>query len=242
MDLYSSWKRFCSYATRISSFLGLSPISRPYWTSFLGLGAVALAGSVETRLALTIRSKSEAEISSLKDDDLSSAAESSPVSSQNRSWIGANRIFMLYLHLRRVWWRNMDMVRMTINLSIRWRVEIIDLEVVVGSTLRARGGLTCWVPTAALLCMLVRNLSNFSLYKKEIDSHFTHRRSHDSSEISGAKTQLFVWLGPIPTRPSLLHFFSVYKPHLWVFASPSFPTIRWSTRHFTCQLQQFGCD
>ena len=42
---------------------------------------------------------------------------------------------------------------------------------------------------------------------------------------------LFPFTWPIPTRP---------VQRLSVFASPSFSTIRWSTMHLTCQLQQLS--
>ena len=51
--------------------------------------------------------------------------------------------------------------------------------------------------------------------------YFWDQRSQDSIICFSLRDQ---------SQPDL-DFFSVYKPHPLVFASPSFPTIRWSTRH-----------
>ena len=72
------------------------------------------------------RSKSEAEISSLKDDDLSPGAESSPVSPQ--------KLDRRKSHFHAVPPPPPNMDRLTINFH-KGRVELVDLEVVVGSAL-----------------------------------------------------------------------------------------------------------
>ena len=75
----------------------------------------------------------------MKDDDLSPAAESSPVSSQKLDWRKS--------HFHALPSPPPSMVKKHSSNDDKFvykgQVEIVDLEVVVGSTLRARGGLTC---------------------------------------------------------------------------------------------------
>ena len=77
------------------------------------------------------------------------------------------------------------------------QVELVDLEVVVGSALlRTRGGLRCWVPKAVSLCMLVRNTCRMFFFKKKIEIVSATEEERDDwiSGIRGSRTRLFVAL------------------------------------------------
>ena len=101
-----------------------------------------------------------------------------------RNWIGANRIFMLYLHFRRVWWRNM--VRMMINLSVRDELNSLILRT-------RRGFEVCvWVPKAVLSCMLVRNTCRMFFFKNWKLPFQPH--NDWTSEIRGTETRLFLFI------------------------------------------------
>ena len=86
------------------------------------------------------RSQSEAEMSSLKDDDLSPAAESPPVSPQklDRRKSRFHAVPPLPPSMVKKHSSNDD------KFVNNGQVELVDLEVVVGSALlRTRGGLRC---------------------------------------------------------------------------------------------------
>ena len=119
--------------------LWLAPIESHSWDwdwdwSWSGISQNS-AGTTDSKISATdmirTRSKSEAEISSLKDDDLSPGAESSPVSTQ--------KLDRRKSHFHAVPPPPPSMVKKhgsnDDKFVYKGRVELVDLEVVVGSAL-----------------------------------------------------------------------------------------------------------
>ena len=167
---------------RISSVLGLSPIACPYWMILnlileIGIGVGAIAAWVKARLALPIWYVPEAreKLRSRSWQMMTWVPLQNHPQFHRKNWIGANRnrIFMLYLHLRRVWRGNM--VRMAINLSIRDELNSSILRWLLILLLRTREGFRCWVPKAVWWIKNTCRAFFFLKKIKKIDSHFSHR-------------------------------------------------------------------
>ena len=121
------------------------------------------------------------------------------------------------------------------------RVELVDLEVVVGSALEDERRFEVSSPESSFVVYAGKDYLSYFLFLKLIAISATEEERDDwTSEIRGAKTQLFVSLN-VTNPNSTLDFFIVYKLHLSVFASPSSPSDdRLGT--LRARLQQFGCD
>ena len=173
------------------------------------------------------RSKSEAEISSLKDDDLSPGAESFPVSPQ--------KLDRHKSHFQAVPPPPPNMDWLMINLSTRDELNLLILGWLLVLLLRTRGGLRCRVLKAVLLCMLVRTTCHIFYSIFEIDSHFSNRRRKRWLDFWNQRSQdsiiCFFKCDQSQLDPWLLHCLQTTS----VTLCKPFLTILWSTRHFTCQ-------
>ena len=119
------------------------------------------------------KTRSEAEVVLLKDDDLGPASNSSPVSPQKsdrrKSYFHAvppPQPSMVKKH-----GSNND------KFVYKGRVELVDLEVVVESTLGGGGRFEVLSPEGSFVVYAGKNYSSYVLYLFfEIGSHFSHRR------------------------------------------------------------------
>ena len=187
------------------------------------------AGTTESKTSTTdmmrTRSKSEAEISSLKDDDLGSVVSSSPVSPQksDRRKSHYHAVPLAPPNMVKKHGSNDD------KFVYKGRVELVDLEVVVSSALEDERRFEVLSPEGSFVVYAgkIYLFVCFYIFFKKIDNHFSHRRRKRRLDFRDQRSQDSIICFTKRDQSQFdLDLFNVYKPHPSVFASPSFPTIR----------------
>jgi FYVE/RhoGEF/PH domain-containing protein 5/6 len=183
--------------------LWLAPIESYSWDwdwSWSGSGiSQNSVGTTDSKTStidmIRTRSKSEAEISSLRDDDLGLASDSSPVSPPQKSDRRKSHFHAVPFppppSMIKKHGSNDD------KFVYKGRVELVDIEVVVGSALEDERRFEVLSPEGSFVVYAGKKLLVICFYIfKDIDNHPATEEERDdwTSEIRGAKTQLLVSL------------------------------------------------